>query len=229
MTARKNHKEKLTKVNELLKSLEIRNDLKGEFYYTYPKLFQGLFDLLTIFESDEFFFAIQMHTAANSLSGSTKNKDKITINWWSDPHINYGMLIQEIFDDYWASFLCFQHGFTKQAVEILRNTYELVINLYFLRFCEKEDDENILKWIDGEQGFKKPSDKISAVKKLEFLKEDNISPYLAKMYDLLCMATHSHKKMMTSLTVPGGPLGIKEKMMFEPFIILEVYSFWCLS
>jgi hypothetical protein len=164
-----------------------------------------------------------MHYAGRMIQDYPGNRDEITINWWLDPNMNYLLLLQEIFDDYWASFSCFQHGFTKQAVEILRNTYELILNLYFMKFCKNESDEAIIKWLNGERGIGKVSSIIETVKKIEFLKVENISPYLEQLYGILCMAAHSHKKMMTSLTVPGG-LWVKEKMMFEPFIILQTRS-----
>ncbi len=217
------HKSKLNEVDRLLEKLQIRKELKGKFYYIYPKIFEGLFDLLSLFETDDFFFSLLMHADARTLQDYPGNRNEIKINWWLEPNINYYLLVQEIFDDYWASFLCFQHGFTKQAMEILRNTCELIINLYFMKFCKSEDDEAIVKWFNGERGIERIREIIDDVKKIEFLKAENISPYLRQLYDILCMATHSHKKTMTSLAVLGG-IVVKEKSMFELFIVLQTRS-----
>ncbi len=218
------HKSKLREADRLLEKLQIRKELKGKFYYIYPKIFEGLFDLFTLFETDDLFFSLQMHFAQMTLQDYPRDKEEIKINWWLEPNINYHLLVQEIFDDYWASFLCFQHGFTKQAMEILRNTLEVIINLYFMKFCKKEGEaEAIIKWLNGEKRITSKELIIDTVKKIEFLKSENISPYLNQLYSILCMATHSHKKMMTSLTVPGG-IWVKEKRMFEPFIVLETRS-----
>lgn len=216
----------LRKSDELLEKLQIRKWLKKEKLYCYfPKMFEELFALLSIPESEKFWFALSRHTSMRTFQDYSGNKATIRIkDWWSDPNIWNNMLIQEIFDDYWASFLCFHHGFTKQALAILRNTLELIIIICFIKFCKKEDDKTIIKWIKGESGFREVSDKIDAIKRIEFLKAEGISSCLGSLYDTLCSATHSHKKMMTSLTVPGGFLGVRDKMMFEPFIIIQTRS-----
>ncbi len=225
MTEQEERKSKLKDADNLLEKLEMRKGLKEKLYYTYPKIFEGLFDLLSLSESDDFFFLITMHFAERTIEEYRGDKDDIRINWWQEPNINYSLLIQEIFDDYWASFLCFQHGFTKQATEILRNTLELILNLYFMKFCRGDGDQATIKWLAGERGIEKAPLIIDAVKKIEFLKADNVSPYLEQLWRILCTATHSHKKMMTSMTVPGG-IWVKEKMMFEPFIILQTRSIY---
>jgi len=164
-----------------------------------------------------------MHFAKRTIEEFPGDKDNIRINWWLEPSISYHLLFQEIFDDYWASFLCFQHGFTKQCTEILRNTLELILNVYFMKFCRGENNETIIEWSAGERGIERVRSIIDHVKEIEFLKEDNVSPYLKRLWEILCAATHSHKKMMTSFTVPGG-IWVKEKMMFEPFIVLQTRS-----
>jgi hypothetical protein len=97
-----------------------------------------------------------------------------------------------------------------------------------MRFCRGENDEAVIKWSAGERGIKRVPLIIDYIKEIEFLKED-VSPYLKQLWGILCAATHSHKKMMTSLAVPGG-IWVKDKMMFEPFIVLrEAYFFWWLK
>lgn len=226
MLNEKEYKSKLMEADRLLEKHQIRRGLKTKFYYTYPKLFEGLFDLLSLSESDELFFSIAMHFSERAIEEYPGNKDEIRINWWLEPNINYLLLFQEIFDDYWASFVCFQHGFTKQCTEILRNTLELILNLYFMRFCRGENDEAVIKWSAGERGIKRVPLIIDYIKEIEFLKED-VSPYLKQLWGILCAATHSHKKMMTSLAVPGG-IWVKDKMMFEPFIVLQTRSIFLL-
>jgi len=223
MVSEEEHKSKLEETDKISEKHQIRKELKGKLYYIYPKIFEGLFDLLSLSEVDDFFFCLLMHASERTLQDYPGNANEIKINWWLEPNINYHIIVQEIFDDYWASFLCFQHGFTKQAVEILRNTYELIISLYFMKFCKREDDQAISKWLSGERGVENIGRKIDALKKDEFLLAQNISPYLRQLYSILCMAVHSHKKLMTTLTVPGG-LWVKEKMMFEPFIIVQTRS-----
>lgn len=223
MTNEQEHEFRLKEADRLLEKLEIRKELRGKLYYTYPKVFEGLFDFLSLSETGDFFFNLLMHYSTRMLQEHTGDKDGIKINWWSEPSINYQLLIQEIFDDYWASLLCFQNGFTKQSIEILRNTFELLVNLYHMKFAKNENDDVIIRWLDGERGKEPMSSIIKSVKEIEFLRAEDISPYLMQLYTLLCMATHSHKKMMTSLTVPGG-FWVKEKMMFEPFIILQTRS-----
>ena len=190
MLNEKEYKSKLKEANKLLEKHQIRRGLKSELYYTYPKLYEGLFDLLSLSESDELFFSISMHFAVRGIQDYPGDKDDIRINWWLEPNINYLLVFQEIFDDYWASFLCLQHGFTKQGTEILRNTLELILNIYFMKFCGGKDDEVFIKWATGKRGIERVPSIINAVKKIEFLKADNVSPYLIQLWEILCAATH---------------------------------------
>jgi len=96
-----------------------------------------------------------------------------------------------------------------------------------MKFCKGENNETLIRWSEGERIAESVSSVIKAVKKTEFSKAESISPYLAHLYDMLCMATHSQKKMRTSFTVPGG-MWVKDKMMFEPFIVLQTRSIFLL-
>jgi len=221
MLNEKEYESKLKETDRLFEKHQIRRELKSKFYNTHPKLFEGLFDLLSLSELDELFFSELMHFSRRMIQDYPGDKDDIKIKWWQEPNLNYSLFFQEIFDDYWASFLCFQHGFTKQCTEILRNTLELSLNVYFMKFCRGENDEAIIRWSAGERVEAKVL--IEEVKKTEFSKAENISPHLKYLYDTLCLATHSNKKMMTSLTIPGG-IWVKDKMMFEPFIVLQTRS-----
>lgn len=212
------HESRMKRADNLLEKHQIRQGLKGKLYYTYPRIFEGIYELLCLSESDDLFFNLLMHYSSRMISDYEGNKNEIKIDWWLEPNVNYSLLVQEIFDDFWASFLCFQHGFTKQATEILRNTVELIVNLYFMKFIKKEDDQTILNWLKGERGIVNIDSKIEDLRKIKYLKEENISPYLKQLYGILCAAAHSHKKHMTSITIPGG-IWVKDKMMFEPFII----------
>ncbi|MDD5082809.1 MAG: hypothetical protein PHU08_05485 [Dehalococcoidales bacterium] len=221
------HELKLKEADRLLGKQQIRREVKNKFYYTYPRLFSELFELLSLSESDELFFNISMHFSGRMIHDYPGDKDDIKIDWWQDPNINYSLLFQEIFDDYWASFMCFQHGFTKQCTQILRNTLELTLNVFFMKFCKGENNETIIRWSKGERIAKTVSCVIEAVKNTEFSKAEHISSYLANLYAMLSMATHSQKKMMTSLAVTGG-IWVKDKMMFEPFIVLQTRSIFLL-
>jgi len=219
VTNEQEHQFRLKGADRLLKKLDIRNELRSKLYYTYPRVFEGLFELLSLSETMDFVFALQMHFAGRTIQDYPGNKDDIKLNWWLEPNINYSLLIQEVFDDYWVSFLCFSHGFTKQSLGVLRNTYELILALYYLKFCDR-DDEELVKWIEGKSGVKKVERMIESVKKIEFLRAENIFPYLMGLWRILCMATHSHKKMMTSMTVPAG-LWFRDKRMFEEFAVMQ--------
>jgi hypothetical protein len=224
MSDEKAFKLKLEEAGKLISKHQIRYGLKEKIYCTYPQIFDELFELLSLPESDEFFFQVHMHFAERIYQEYPGDKDNIEINSWLEPNFGYILLLQEIFDDYWAAFLCFQHGFTKQCTEILRNTLELILNMFHMRFCGGEKNEITINWAIGNGGLGDVKSIIDQIKKLEFLKTEDVSPYLKRLWDILCESTHSHKKVMTSMAMSAGPLSIRDKMMFEYFIILQTRS-----
>jgi len=70
MLNEKEYESKLKETDRLLEKHQIRRELKSKFYYTYPKLFEGLFDLLSLSESDDFFFLLQCTLLKEQLKSS---------------------------------------------------------------------------------------------------------------------------------------------------------------
>lgn len=203
------------KVAGLMKQLSIRDGLREKLFYFYSQTF---LDLYTILESaEEFDFYILMQSMEEMMDTQPK-RDKV-IHLHSEIAFNIQIILQEILDDYWAAYLCFQNGFTKQCQGILRNTLELLVQMYYLRYLKRSGVKEIDNWVSGSRGIDKVDRKIEDLKSIPILKKDRLYTRLNQMYDRLCTATHSHKERMTSLKMPRM-MWAKHMPSFEPSEIL---------
>ena len=209
-------RKELNKPKELMKQLTIRTGLREKLFYFYGDTFQDLYHILEIAEDLD--YLLLMHSSSSMLAATPK-KESITIRVHTNITFNSTVIIQEIIDDYWAAYLCFQNGFTKQAQGILRSTLELIIQIYYLRYSREEvsiEDDN---WVSGKRGIKKIKEKIEAIKGLEILKNKSLSTRLDQMYERLCTATHSRKDRMSTFNMPRI-VRAKDMPSFEPTEIL---------
>ena len=119
---------------------------------------------------------------------------------------NLHLIIAETIDDYWAAYLCFLNGFTKQSQQILRNTLELVIQVYYLDHLYRTNGSPRDSWTDASRGIERVPDKIKAARKLLEASLPGSASRLTRLYDLLCMSTHSHKGRMAVFRMPRAML-----------------------
>lgn len=205
-----------SKVAGLMKQLSIRDGLREKLFYFYSQTF---LDLYTILESaEEFDFYILMQSTEEIMDAQPK-RDKVIVHLHSEIAFNIQIILQEILDDYWAAYLCFQNGFTKQCQGIFRNTLELLVQMYYLRYLKRSGIKEIDSWVSGSRGIEKVAQKIEALKSIPTLKKDGLYTRLNQMYNRLCTATHSHKERMTSLKMPRM-MWAKHMPSFEPSEIL---------
>ena len=183
----------------LMNLLTIRTGLREKLLYFYSETFQDLYLILDVAEELDFF--LLMHSTEEMLKSAPKSQS-IIIRLHAELAFNSQILIQEIIDDYWAAYLCFQNGFTKQAQGILRNALELIVQMYYLRYLKKNGPIKVDRWVSGKRGIGKIDQKIKAIKRLEVLNTENLFTQLKQIYNRLCTATHSHKERMTSLNLP---------------------------
>jgi hypothetical protein len=108
--------------NAIAEQILIRSEMRWKLIWLLPQSFQDLYRALTTIEGID--HLLMMHAIA---SVNPNFGPDIQINIHKTALFNEQMLLSEIFDDWWACYLCFTHGFTKQAQAILRNTVELVV------------------------------------------------------------------------------------------------------
>lgn len=171
--------------------LDIRTGLRQKLLHFYAGTFKDLFEVFAI--ANDFDFLVLMNAIEGSMKRSSSQKG-VSVSVRSE--FDTQLILQEVFDDYWASLLCFQHGFTKQSQEVFRNTVELLIQLYYLRHLDRAGSAEVDRWVLGTRGIEGISTKLAALKEADQLKQDNIYSRLSCMYDRLCTATHSHKDRM---------------------------------
>lgn len=200
----------------LLKQLSIRTGLREKLFHFYGETFQNLHRILET--AEEFDFYILMHSTWEMMD-SQPDDDKIVIHAHKEIAFNTQIILQEIIDDYWAAYLCFQNGFTKQSQEIFRNTLELVVQIYYLRFVKRSGAKEIDRWVSSTRGIERVAQKIEALKETNIFRRERLHSRLNRLYDLLSTATHSRKDRMTALTLPRM-MWAKDMPSFEPSEIL---------
>ncbi|HEX8691204.1 MAG TPA: hypothetical protein VF746_02090 [Longimicrobium sp.] len=132
---------------------------------------------------------------------------------------NIQLAVSEVLDDYWASYLCLLNGFTKQSQQLLRNTLELVIQMFYLAELYQTSGLSRDGWTDATRGIERIPDKLKSVKNsLEAIQKGTTSR-LSHLYDSLCMSTHSHKRRMAALRMPRM-MRAGDMPSFEPAEIL---------
>jgi hypothetical protein len=203
-------------INDLMKQLSIRDGLREKLLYLYGSTFADIFAILE--SAEEFDFYILMHSTDEIMDAQPKT-DTVIIHTHSEIAFNTQIILQEILDDYWAAYLCFQNGFTKQCQEIFRNTLELIVQMYYLRYLKRIGSQELDEWVSGVRGIENVAQKIKAIKSTPPLQRDCLHTRLNQMYDRLCTATHSHKQRMTSLKMPRM-MWARYMPSFEPSEIL---------
>ncbi len=189
-------------LDAIVERIMIRSEMREKLVRLWHQSFEDLHQALKETEGIEFY--LQLHHIWAS-EGTVE-----LFNWFVGP----ALLISEIFDDWRASYLCFLHGFTKQAQGVLRNTVELVVQLYYLRFLQATGQPTKDAWSTGDRGIEKIDAKLSEITKQSGLLEQGDKVRLNQLYNLLCQSTHSHKRRMTALNVPKvSPI---EEPVFEP-------------
>ena len=217
-----NHEAQLAASEHLLTELEIRRGLRGKLFYLYPDTFKTLHSILD--ESEEFDGLIWMHTC-ESMSG-VESENTITYHLHQELPFNSQLILQDIFDDYWASCLCFQSGFTKQAQSILRSTLELLIELYYLKHLDQPGALTSDSWALGTKGVGGFRNKVKELKGRPELKKMNFGSRLEFLYDRLCTSTHSRKDRLGAMNLPRMA-NAKDMPSFEPLEILYTKGAFC--
>jgi len=211
------------KRNKLMEELAIRTGLREKLFYFYGETFQNLHRILET--AEDFDFYISMHATSEMIDSQPKGQG-VVIHVHEEIAFNARIILQDILDDYWAAYLCFQNGFTKQAQEILRNTLELLIELYYLQYVKKSSKKEIDNWVSGIRGIEQIANKLEALKQAEIFKRDKrLRTQLDHMYGLLSKSTHSHKERMASINMPRMMMA-KEMPSFEPYEILYTKGFF---
>ncbi|MEO8399249.1 MAG: hypothetical protein ABI550_05455 [Ignavibacteriaceae bacterium] len=205
--------EQKNKKIDLMKRLSIREGLREKLIYLYGQTFSDLFEILE--SAEDFDFYIQQYSIDEIFNVMNKSGET-TIHLHSELAFNARLILQEIFDDYWAACLCFLNGFTKQCQSILRSTLELIICVYYLKYIKQNEVDN---WASGAHGIEKIPDKIEALKSIGILKRNNLYARINYLYDQLCTAVHSQKGRMSSIQLPRMTWA-KHMPSFEPTEIL---------
>jgi hypothetical protein len=225
--AQSNHEVKLASSERLMTELDIRRGLRGKLFYLYPETFRALHSILD--ESEGFDGLIWMHSSQSMVSKSTSGVvagGTITLHLNEELAFNSQLLLHDIFDDYWASCLCFQSGFTKQAQAILRSTLELLVQLYYLKHLAELEPLTSDSWALGARGIEGFTDKVRMLKKKAVSKKLNFGSRLEFLYDRLCTSTHSRKDRLTAMNLPRMERA-KDMPSFEPLEILYTKGAFC--
>lgn len=198
---------------DLMKRLSIRDGLRKKLIYLYGQTFLDLFEILE--SAEDFDFYIQQY-AIDEIYDLMNSSGKTIIHLHNELAFNAKLILQEIFDDYWAACLCFLNGFTKHSQGILRGTLELLIYVYYLKYVDQNRVDN---WTSGVRGIEKIPDKIEALKSIGIFKKNNLYARVNHLYDQLCTAIHSQKGRMSSIQLPRMA-SAKHMPSFEPIEIL---------
>ena len=201
-----------------LGKMKIREEIKSKLFYFYPDFFSDLERSLNNLGELDFYLWMN---STQSIINESLHDDKKSAKSSQNLEFNGLLLTQEIFDDFGAALTCFTVGYFKQTQSLLRNSVELTFQLW----KNKSESEFGIKpsnpWIEGNRGIEKIDD---TSKQIEML--DNTIPgiklkirRLRKLYGILCMSTHSHKKRMNSINVPHHHSTLNA-LCFEPLEFL---------
>jgi hypothetical protein len=111
-------------LNQLYAALGIRRGLAEKLLYFYGATFQTIFNTLDSLADIDFLLRMDMTERTRR---DHEGEEPVVIRQWEEPAAHVQVRSQEVIDDLWAAYLCWLHGFTKQAQGILRNTIELVV------------------------------------------------------------------------------------------------------
>jgi hypothetical protein len=177
--------------------IPIRNGLRSKLLYFWRATFDDFLRILNAAEGLEQILAIGSMNEIDE-----KHEGEESFNYKNELAFSLHLAIPEVIDDYWAAYLCLLNGFTKQSQQILRNTLELVLQMLYLSHLDQTTGFPVDDWTAASRGIGRIPDKIATLSsKLDAL-QPGLSVRLEKLYNLLCMSTHSHKHRMSSLRMP---------------------------
>lgn len=194
--------------------LEIRPRLRSTLLHMYPDIFTTLHAVLG--EAEDFEWLIQMHTVS---ACGAEFSGKTTIYLHEEISHNAQLILQEIIDDLWASCLCFQNGFTKQAQSLLRSTLELIVHLYYLKYLNQSGSLTSDSWSMGQRGVERFAHSVEAIKTMSELRSTNLIARLNALYNRLSSSTHSRKDRLAAVNSSRAE-GARDIIGLEP---LEVF------
>jgi hypothetical protein len=176
---------------------------KKELLDFYGRTFRDLH--LALEESGELDFFFQMHSTEEALQSVPQSGSEVKLY----PGGSY-VLLHETLEDYRAAYLCFLNGFTRQAREILRNTFESVVRVYYIRYFQGQ----------GEGEKEEIAHMADALRRLLALKAEDLSVRLKMFYSLLYGESSSGQDRLALPSRPftkraGGP-------GFDPVDILNM-------
>src|SRR5215216_94244 len=201
--------------------LDIRPRLRSTLLHMYPDIFTTLHAVLG--EAEDFEWLIQMHTVA-ACNAEFSGKSTIYLN--EEISHNAELILQEIIDDLWASCLCFQNGFTKQAQSLLRSTLELIVQLYYLKYLNQSGSLTSDSWAMGQRGVERVVHSVETIKKMGELRRTNLIARLNALYNRLSSSTHSRKDRLAAVNSPRGE-GARDIIGLEPLEVLYAAGlFW---
>jgi hypothetical protein len=157
-----------------------------------------------------------MHTVA-ACDAEFSGKTTIYLN--EEISHNAQVILQEIIDDLWASCLCFQNGFTKQAQSILRSTLELIVHLYYLKYLNQSGSLTSDSWAMGQRGVERFARSLETIKKMSELRKTNLTARLNALYNRLSSSTHSRKDRLAAVNSPRAE-GARDMIGLEPLEVL---------
>jgi hypothetical protein len=201
--------------------LDIRPRLRSTLLHLYPDIFNTLHAVLG--EAEDFEWLIQMHAVA---SGDAEFSGKSTIYLNEEISHNAQLILQEIMDDLWTSYLCFQNGFTKQAQSILRSTLELIVHLYYLKYLNQAGSLTSDSWAMGQRGVERFAQSVETIKKMSELRKTNLIARLNALYNRLSTSAHSLKDRLAAVNAPRAE-GARDIIGLEPLEVLYTAAlFW---
>lgn len=174
--------------------ISVRNGIRAKHLSIWGATFEDLYEVLNAAEGIEGLLGIG---TANEIM--TRNLGHL--GFASLPY-NLQLVVTEAIDDWWAAYLCFLNGFTKQAQQLLRNTVELVVHFYYLREVQGSTPTHEDRWIQGVRGIDRVREKIDAARGSLDAVVPGASSRVSNLYDTLCMSVHSHKDRMTTFRMP---------------------------
>jgi hypothetical protein len=139
---------------------------------------------------------------------------------------NAKLILQEIMDDFWAAWLCFQNGFTKKSQSILRSILELLVQLYYLKSSYEQNALATNEWVLRNRGVQRFSQGVAVMKKIGELKNTHLPARLNALYNRLSTSTHSRKDRLAVTNSYRHEIA-GDTFTFEPFEILYTAAlFW---
>lgn len=174
--------------------IAVRNGIRAKHLSIWGATFEDLYAVLNAAEGIEGLVALG--TANEMMS-----RDLGHLGFECLPY-SLQFVVTEAIDDWWAAYLCFLNGFTKQAQQLLRNTVELIVQFYYLREVQGSTPTPNDRWIKGTRGIEHVREKIDGARGALEAVIPGTASRVSNLYDMLCMSVHSHKDRMTTFRMP---------------------------